>query len=85
MHQPTAILFFNLLQQCIKAGIKNKSAAIHAAGLARHAPLKPICGIKSIATSVLASISNTPANIANTEKPIPCIQNLYTLTPVSGI
>ena len=37
------------------------------------------------ATSVLASISNTPANIANTEKPIPCIQNLYTLTPVSGI
>ena len=69
----------------INAGKRNASAATHAIGDARQAPMKPICGIRITAANARPIISSIPAEMANTEKPIPCIQNRTTLTPVSGM
>ena len=54
----------------MNAGNKNASAAIHAIGEARHAPMNPIFGISMMAANARPIISKIPADIANTEKPI---------------
>ncbi len=69
----------------MNAGNKNASAAIHAIGEARHAPMNPILGMSMMAANARPIISKIPADIANTEKPIPCMQKRTTLTPVSGM
>ena len=69
----------------MNAGNKNASAAIHAIGEARHAPMNPILGMSMMAANARPIISKIPADIANTEKPIPCMQKRTTLTPVSGV
>ena len=69
----------------MNAGNRNASAAIQAIGEARHAPIKPIFGISIIAANARPIISSIPADIANTEKPIPCMQKRTTLTPVRGM
>ena len=45
----------------------------------------PIFGISMMAANARPIISKIPADIANTEKPIPCMQKRTTLTPVSGM
>ena len=42
-------------------------------------------GISMMAANARPIISKIPADIANTEKPIPCMQKRTTLTPVSGM
>ncbi len=54
-----------------KAGSRNASAKIHASGLAKHAGRNPNTGTRQNPTRDLAAISQTPARIANVEKPIP--------------
>lgn len=53
----------------MNAGNKNASAAIHAIGEARHAPMNPMLGISMMAANARPIISKIPADIAIRRSP----------------
>lgn len=53
----------------MNAGNKNASAAIHAIGEARHAPMNPILGMSMMAANARPIISKIPADIAILRSP----------------
>ena len=72
------------LRQCMNAGTRNESAAIHAHMLEKHTPGKPNHIDSPNATKQRAIIYSTPAIIANVEYPMPCMVNRTAHTSVSS-
>ena len=75
--QTLRISFF---RQWKNAGSRKQSANSHARGLAKHAAVNPKIGTKIRPINARAIISNTPANTAKPEKPIPWIRKRTILT-----